>query len=205
MWSFRTDGVTGFVYPAQPCLAPIGMNRPWAESMVPAHAVELVDNNTVPKADHPAGVLLDDFFNSLENPAAAPAILQHLAVEDETSILVVRAQRGHDLVLAPHFDQVPRSQPQRFGFRARAGAPEEWVRETIGNTQLAWELTAQCLELVEQENEKAADHEQRAEVAGSAVRAVLPNLVGRQWAGSPQELSSGTAIQRRAVSVDAGD
>jgi hypothetical protein len=133
--------------------------------MIPAHTSDLVENNAVAQAEHSASVLIDDLVNRLENPGATPAIWKHLDVEYETSILVVRAQRSHDLVLALNLDQLPWLQPQGLGLLARTGALEEWVGEAIGNTQSAWQFTAQCLELVEQEDEQAADHEQRPVVA----------------------------------------
>src|SRR4029453_18119627 len=109
------------------------MNCPRAESVVPANTGDLVEYDAVAKAEHPAGVLFDDPFNRLKHPGATPAVGKHLDVEDEPSILAVRAQRGHDLVLALHFDELARLQPKRFRLRTRASSPEEGIGETIGN------------------------------------------------------------------------
>src|SRR5262245_11521226 len=156
-------GITRLFYPAQPRFAPIDVNRPRTEPMILAHTGDLVKNDAVAKIEHSAGLLIDDLFNGLQHPGATPAVGKHLDVEDKPSILIVRAQRRHDLVLALHFDQVSRLQPQGVGLRTRTGAPKEWVWHAIDNTQPSRQYATQCLELIEQKNEQAADHKRSEE------------------------------------------
>src|SRR5690606_7697771 len=96
-----TSAAGRLVDATQPRRPPVRRDGARAEPAVPAGAHHAVEHHAVGQPDHPAGGLVDDAVDVARDPGAGPAVGQHLAVKPEPAVGVARAERRHDLVLAP--------------------------------------------------------------------------------------------------------